>query len=165
MLIAEHPPHSPIRASGSYLGCLTAKPDRPAVRGPAPGSREPGSASGACFADPRSPWSPPFAPSPPPPDSRFCSATSQLLWRSQASPDRPSAATAPHLPAADHPPLRACGRCGDLPVPVQGACVQCQVLRPRRVTQALAMTRLGMLPSATQTASALGISFLSRLNG
>src|SRR6516225_9003102 len=52
---------SPIRASGSYLGCLTAKPDRLAVRGPAPGSREPGSASGACFADPRFPWSPPFA--------------------------------------------------------------------------------------------------------
>jgi len=31
---------------------------RLAVRGPAPGSREPGSAPGACFADPRSPWSP-----------------------------------------------------------------------------------------------------------
>jgi len=35
----------------------------------------------------------------------------------------------------------------------------CQVLRPRRVTQALAMTLLGMLPSATKTASAPGISF------
>ena len=38
----------------------------------------------------------------------------------------------------------------------------CQVLRPRRVAQALAMTLLGMLPSATQTASAPGISFLYR---
>jgi hypothetical protein len=41
----------------------------------------------------------------------------------------------------------------------------CQVLRPRRVTQALAMTLLSMLPSATQTASAPGITFLSRLDG
>ena len=41
----------------------------------------------------------------------------------------------------------------------------CQVLRPRRVAQALALALLDMLPSATQTASAPGISFLSRLNG
>ena len=41
----------------------------------------------------------------------------------------------------------------------------CQVLRPRRVAQVLAWTHLDMLPSATQTASAPGNSFLSRLNG
>ena len=41
----------------------------------------------------------------------------------------------------------------------------CQVLRPRRVAQALALALLDILPSATQTASAPGISFLSRLNG
>src|SRR5262245_11264768 len=41
----------------------------------------------------------------------------------------------------------------------------CQVLRPRRVAQALALAHLDILPSATQTASAPGISFLSRLNG
>jgi hypothetical protein len=41
----------------------------------------------------------------------------------------------------------------------------CQVLRPRRVAQVLALALLDMLPSATQTASAPGISFLSRLNG
>src|SRR5450756_59158 len=41
----------------------------------------------------------------------------------------------------------------------------CQVLRPRPVAQALALARLDILPSATQTASAPGISFLSRLNG
>ena len=41
----------------------------------------------------------------------------------------------------------------------------CQVLRPRRVAQALAFALLDILPSATQTASAPGISFLSRLNG
>src|ERR1700686_5322723 len=41
----------------------------------------------------------------------------------------------------------------------------CQVLRPRRAAQALALALLGILPSATQTASAPGISFLSRLDG
>jgi hypothetical protein len=41
----------------------------------------------------------------------------------------------------------------------------CQVLRPRRVAQVLALALLDILPSATQTASAPGISFLSRLNG
>src|SRR5580704_2037064 len=41
---------------------LLPLPLRLAVRGPAPGSREPGSAPGACFADPRSPWSPALAP-------------------------------------------------------------------------------------------------------
>src|SRR5262245_37593565 len=41
----------------------------------------------------------------------------------------------------------------------------CQVLRPRQVAQALALALLGILPSATQTASAPGIRFLSRLNG
>ncbi|MGF6935555.1 hypothetical protein OKW41_004717 [Paraburkholderia sp. UCT70] len=41
----------------------------------------------------------------------------------------------------------------------------CQVLRPRRVIRALAIARSDVLPSATQTASAPGISFLSWLNG
>jgi len=41
----------------------------------------------------------------------------------------------------------------------------CQVLRPRRVVRALAMAHADVLPSATQTASAPGTSFLSRLNG
>jgi hypothetical protein len=41
----------------------------------------------------------------------------------------------------------------------------CQVLRPRRVARALAMAHADVLPSATQTASAPGTSFLSRLNG
>jgi hypothetical protein len=41
----------------------------------------------------------------------------------------------------------------------------CQVLRPRRVARALALTHSDVLPSATQTASAPGNSFLSRLNG
>jgi hypothetical protein len=41
----------------------------------------------------------------------------------------------------------------------------CQVLRPRRVVRALALPPSDVLPSATQTASAPGHSFLSRLNG
>ena len=112
---------SPIRASGSCLGCLTAK--QLAVRGSALGSRVSGSESGACFADPRSPWPLPLAPPPPPPVAQRCSAASRLLWQSLTSPDRASAATAPHLPAADRQPNRASGRPGDLLVPVHGACV------------------------------------------
>ena len=46
-------------AYGSHLGCVTAKSS---VCVPAPVTRLPGSASGACFAGPHSPWSPPFAP-------------------------------------------------------------------------------------------------------
>ena len=41
----------------------------------------------------------------------------------------------------------------------------CQGLRPRRVVGALAMARSGMLPSAFKTASAPGITELSRLDG
>src|ERR1700740_2565733 len=41
----------------------------------------------------------------------------------------------------------------------------CQVLRPRRVGQVLALALLDILPSTTRTVSAPGISFLSRLNG
>ena len=64
--------------------------------------RAPGSVSGAYFADPRSPWSPALAPPAPQPVARLCSSASQLLCRSLTSQDRASAATAPHLPAADH---------------------------------------------------------------
>ena len=109
-------------------------------------------------------WSSPLAPSPPPPGSRLCSTASQLLWRSQTSPGRTSAATAPHLPAADHSAQRADGRPRDLPVPVQGACGHARVFDhagpSRRSRWRVWTCRL----SATQTASAPGISFLSRLN-
>jgi len=84
---------------------------RLSVHGPAPGSREPGSVSGAWFAGPHSPWSPALAPPTPRPVARLCSSASSLLCRSQTSLDRASAATAPHLPATDH------GRSKDLPVP------------------------------------------------
>ena len=52
---------------------------RPSVRAPASVTRFPGSVSGACVAGSRSPRPPPFAPSPPLPVPRFCSATSSLL--------------------------------------------------------------------------------------
>jgi hypothetical protein len=51
-------------------------------------------------------------------------AVRHTLRQSLTSPDRASAATAPRLPAADRPPRGAFGRPGDLPVPVQGACVR-----------------------------------------
>jgi len=41
----------------------------------------------------------------------------------------------------------------------------CQVLRPRQVARTLAIAHADVLPSATQTASAPGTSFLSRLHG
>jgi hypothetical protein len=44
-----------------------------------------------------------------------------------------------------------------------GSVRACKVLRPRQVAQALALALLDILPSTTQTASAPGISFLSRL--
>jgi hypothetical protein len=98
----------PIKASGSYLGCLTSKrASQLFVRGPTPGSHEPGSASGACFVGPRFPWSPALAPPTPPPVARLCSSASSLLCRSQTSLDRASAASAPHLPATDHPATTA----------------------------------------------------------
>src|ERR1700730_12231601 len=82
---------------------------------------------GSTSPDPRSPWSLPLAPPPPPPVTRLCSAASQLLRQSLTSPDRAPAATASHLPAADHRPNRALGRPGDLPVPLHGACVRARV--------------------------------------
>jgi hypothetical protein len=60
--IARPPPQirtCGFHAYGSHLGCVTAKTS---VCVPAPVTRMPGSASGACFAGPHSPWSPPFAP-------------------------------------------------------------------------------------------------------
>ena len=44
---------------------------RPSVRGPATGTYEPGSVSGACVAVPRSPWSPALAPPTPLPVAGF----------------------------------------------------------------------------------------------
>src|SRR5665811_1336525 len=115
--------------------------------GPAPGSREPGSAPGACFADPRSPWSPALAPPAPPPVARLCSSASSLLCRSQTSLNRASTATAPHLPATDHPTQQGLRPIQRSPGSRARSVRTCQGLRPRRVRQALAVARLPILPS------------------
>jgi hypothetical protein len=83
----------------------------------------------------------PLAPPPPRPVNRVCSATPSYYGQGLTSPVRAST-------TADRQLEEGCGRAGDLPVPVRGA------LRPGRVPQSLAMT-----------ASAPGVSFLSRPNG
>ena len=130
----------------------------------------PRSVSGSAFAAAHSPWPPPLARStgsaadvaPP-----LLRRLPQLLWRSPTPHVCASSATAPRLPRcglAGNAPV--VGR-GGLPVPAHGACVHAQVLSRRRVAQVLALAayRNAMRPSTTQTASAPGISFLSRLNG
>ena len=56
---------------------------------------------GTCFADPYSPWPPPFAPPTPERIAPLCSSASQLIWRSLTSRTRTSSATAPRLPDAN----------------------------------------------------------------
>jgi hypothetical protein len=74
---------------------------RLAVRGRAPVTRVPGTVSGACFARPRSPWSPPLAPPTPQRASPPCWPASRLLCRSVTSDGRALLATAPDLPKTD----------------------------------------------------------------
>jgi hypothetical protein len=89
-------------------------------------TRFPGPAPGACFADPRSPWSTSLAPPAPPRSAPLCSSASQLLRRSQTSRICASPASAPRLPGAD---LRrpSAGQIRDLPVPVQRASAHARV--------------------------------------
>src|SRR3954468_23351660 len=100
---------------------------RLAVRVPAPVTRLPGPVPGACFAEPRSPWSPSLAPPAPPRLAPLCSSASQLLRRGQTSRLRASSATASRLPDADRRRPSA-GRTRDLPVPVQRASAHARVL-------------------------------------
>src|ERR1700736_1683640 len=79
---------------------------RPSVRAPASVTRFPGTVSGTCGIGSRSPWPPPFAPPPPLPVARPCSAASLLLWRSLTSHARASSASVPHLPDADQSALQ-----------------------------------------------------------
>src|SRR4029077_11650238 len=65
-----------------------------------PGTRSPGTASGACWLVPCSPRSPPFAPPTPASVARRRSPASQLLWRGLTSRPRASPASAHHLPDA-----------------------------------------------------------------
>src|ERR1700760_262833 len=71
------------------------------VRAPAPGTRFPGPAPGACFAGSRSPRPRPLAPLTPLSVVWRCSSASLLLLPGLTSRVRASAASAPRLPAAD----------------------------------------------------------------
>src|SRR6516164_5973804 len=106
---------SPIRASGSYLGCLTAKhvPYAAQRLGHALPALGPVRALLVRVSLGPCPWLHRLHNRQP----RLCSAASQLLWQSLTSPNRASVATAPRLPTADRQPSRDCGRSGDLPVP------------------------------------------------
>jgi len=64
--------------------------------------RLPGPGPGTCFADPYSPWPPPFAPPTPQRIAPLCSSASQPIWRSLTS-------------------RTATGHAWDLPVPGQRA--------------------------------------------
>ena len=74
-----------------------------------------GSAYGACFAGPHSPWSLPFAPPTPRRIAPLCSPASSLLWRGPTSRVRASSATAPRLPDAGRQRQYRCGQTRDLP--------------------------------------------------
>jgi hypothetical protein len=125
-----------------------------AVRVPGRGTRSPGTVSGACRPDPRSPRPLPFAPPTPPPLARACSPASLLLQQGLTSPVRASPASARRLPGADH---AATGlRSSERPPGSRARSVRtCQGLRPRRAERVLAIMPTSVLPSAGQTASAL----------
>jgi len=117
------------------------------ARGPAPGSLDPGSASGACFVGPRFPWSPALAPPTPPPVARLCSSASSLPCRSRTSLDRASAASAPAFPLRTIRPQQHLCPIQRSPGSRARSVRTCQGLRPRRVWRALAMTHPPVLPS------------------
>ena len=107
------------------------------ARGPAPGSLDPGSASGACFVGPRFPWSPALAPPTPPPVARLCSSASSLPCRSRTSLDRASAASAPAFPLRTIRPQQHLCPIQRSPGSRARSVRTCQGLRPRRVWRAL----------------------------
>src|ERR1700731_3324064 len=104
---------------------------RPSVRAPASVTRFPGTVSGTCGIGSRSPWPPPFAPPPPLPVGRPCSAASLLLGRSLTSHARASSASVPHLPDADQSALQPVAGHETSQVPTRSFRTRCG-LRPRR---------------------------------
>ena len=72
-----------------------------AVYDATPGTRAPGSASGACGVAPYFPWSPSFPPLAPPPHRGLCSQGSSVLCWCLTSPDHAAPASAGCLPGAD----------------------------------------------------------------
>src|SRR5215469_6326459 len=105
------------RRASQALGPVSNKASKPlaylsiAVGTPITGrpphrTRFPGPVSGTCSIGSRSPRPLPFAPPPPLPVARRCSAASLLLWRSLTSHARALSASVPHLPDADQPALQ-----------------------------------------------------------
>src|SRR6185295_808032 len=98
---------------------------------PAPMTRFPGPVSGTRGIGSRSPWPPPFAPPPPLPVARPCSAASLLLWRSLTSHARASSASVLHLPDAGQSALQPVVGHETSQVPTRSFRT-CWGLRPRR---------------------------------
>ena len=92
-------PH-PAPTSGVTASCLG--PPRVArwlaVQASTPGTRAPGSASGACGVAPYSPWAPSFPPLAPPPRRGPCSQGSSVRCWCLTSPDHTSQASVPTFP-------------------------------------------------------------------
>jgi hypothetical protein len=149
--VAGCPPHRPGRA-GLPHPVPTLGFGVEALLLPAPGrahwSRFPGSASGACFALPGSPWLHPFPPLRPPPLPRFCSGASPVLRVYVTSRARSSrdCGLGLSLTACSR---SCCRRPRDLSVLARGVVrVHAHVLRPRQIRPALAISIRSMLPSA-----------------
>ena len=133
-----------------------------AVSARRPGSRFPGSASGACFRFADSPWSRPFPPRTPHRLAPPCSPASTVLWPRPTSSPRSSQASDTSFPSR---PWHDCrGRVKTSQVPVVGvhACLGSQT--PRSSPTPRRLTVWAMLPSTHLTVSALRITWLSALN-
>ena len=128
------------------------------AHGRAPVTRFPGPGSGTCYTLPRSSQSPSFAPPAPPPVARplfvgFVATMTEsdfsrsciIGYGSSPSQYGPRLARTPPWPTVRSPSSRT------------RSVHTCQGLRPRRVGQALAITRPSVLPSASGKASAPGM--------
>ena len=137
---------------------LLPQPSRLAVRDPAPVSRVPGSASGACFAVSRSPRPPPFAPpTPPRPNAALFAGFIATMAGSDFS--RPCIIGFGSSPSRCGPrPLVAARPGARSPGSRARSVHACQGLRPRRAGPPLAMARRTVLPSTQLTVSAPGTS-------
>ena len=112
----------------------------------------PGSASGACWLVPCSPWPPPFAPPTPVPVARGRSPASQLLWRGLTSRPRASQASAHHLPDAGQALLGLAG--GEISRFPRKELTHMLGSTTAPGRQALALARPPVLPSTQRTVSA-----------
>ena len=160
----------PIKASGSYLGCLAArcKTDvtlQLSAHAPAPGTRFPGSEFRRVLCWPVFPLVPALR-------STASAAGRPALFGSFVATMAKSDFSCPYITGYGSSP----SRCGpgaasrlwsDMRSPGSRtrSVRTCQGLRPRWAGRALAIARPSILPSATRTASAPRMTSISRLNG